>query len=78
MSEVDVFTKAELESWGYTFIRRLPTGVVVGALRQLYTGGLFVGLSLESYDYRYCYATLKEAQRAAETWDGQASFMLAT
>lgn len=56
---------------GYVRCVRLPTGVVAGIHEQLFTAGLFVGLTETGYSRRYCYETKQEAAKALDAWDGQ-------
>ena len=55
---------------GYRPVRVLPSGVVIGVLRQLYTTGLFVGLNKFTYERRYCYEHQVDAVAAFISWDG--------
>lgn len=61
---------AHLNRMGYSELRELPDGRVIGLQGMLYTTGLFVGLDRMSYAYRYCYENYALAQTAFERWDG--------
>lgn len=56
---------------GYRHVRALPSGVVIGILPQLFTTGLFVGLTEFSCGRRYCYEHLADAIIAVESWSGE-------
>lgn len=61
---------AALADNGYQNCRLLPTGEVIGTHPMIYTTGLFVGLDMSGYRYRYCYEHRADAELAAATWDG--------
>lgn len=57
---------------GYSPIRLLPTGEWAGIQRMMYTVGLFVGLTQDSWRTRFCFETRQEAEAALfdTDWDG--------
>lgn len=55
---------------GYFPVRRLPSGTVIGIRKQMFTVGLFVGLSESRYERRYCYEHMDDAFLAFTDWDG--------
>lgn len=63
---------AELSENGYSNLRILPTGEVVGTMPMCFTVGLFVGLDETSYRTRFCYPRefAADAVHAAESWGG--------
>ena len=62
--------KVYLESQGYRSLRELPDGTIIGVCRQMFTTGLFVGLTSFSYSHRYCYELWNDATKACRMWDG--------
>lgn len=54
----------------HRFIRRLPSGEWAAISQFLFTTGLIVGLSVDTYRVRYCYKTAEEARKALFAWDG--------
>jgi hypothetical protein len=54
----------------YTQMRFLEQRGWCGVAPQLFTCGLFHGLTLDSYAGRFCYAKTEEAMEALRTWDG--------
>lgn len=56
--------------YGYLDARELASGVVIGIMPMLYTAGLFVGITRERYERRYCYEKLADARSAFLSWDG--------
>lgn len=61
---------AFLRENGYRQLRVMPNGKIVGLQRQLFTTGLFVGLTKWSYERRYCYEHWQDASNALLLWDG--------
>lgn len=55
---------------GYLRTRAIG-GTLCGVQRFAFTWGLAVGLDAEGYSHRYCYADLRDALEALDTWDGQ-------
>lgn len=60
-----------LSDEGYSPIRMLPDGRVIGVRKMMFTFGLFVGLDARGYSHRYCYESRNDALRALETWNGE-------
>jgi hypothetical protein len=59
-----------IKSYGYAHVRQLEDGTVIGVAPQMYTYGLFVGLTEKVWEKRYCYEFAEDAINAAKTWDG--------
>jgi len=59
-----------LEAQGYTSLRKLTDGRLIGLLQFNFTWGLVVGLNEAGYDFRYCYEHLQDAARDVEIWSG--------
>lgn len=57
------------ESTYFDVCRRGHAGVC-GVRKMLFTGGLFVGITGESYVGRYCYETIEQARAALIAWKG--------
>ena len=55
---------------GYFPVRRLPNGMLAGVRQQLFTAGLFVGITESQYSRRYCYEDVATAVAALVAWDG--------
>lgn len=53
-----------------TNYRRVIEGQVVAVAKFLYTWGLLLDVTEESYSGRYCYASFDDAMFAMENWDG--------
>ena len=66
MSELE----KEMFEAGYRNIKRLSTGELAGTMRQMFTVGLFVGLTETGYKRRFCYELETDADRALRQWDG--------
>jgi hypothetical protein len=60
-----------LERCGYRALRELPTGEIAGVMSMLYTTGLFLGLTSDSWRTRYCYESPAAAKAALLLWDGR-------
>ena len=58
------------ESWCLAECRQLEDGTIIGVGPMVFTWALYVGLSMSSYDRRYCYEGFSSAVIAARTWDG--------
>lgn len=61
----------QLNDEGYVRCILLPTGEVAGLRQMLFTCGLFVGLTEDSWRTRFCYETRTAAQDALDAWDGR-------
>ena len=61
---------AFLNTQGYTYVLRMPDGSFCGVAPQLFTCGLFVGLTADRYARRYCYESKQAAVSALLAWDG--------
>lgn len=68
--ELNELTKL-LEKEGYFNIREIPTRGICGLSQFSFTCGLVIQMDEESYQGRYCYATLSEAKEAIENWNGE-------
>jgi hypothetical protein len=55
---------------GYTDLRVLPDGRIIGISKFMYTYGLMVNLNEYGYDERFCYTDYPTAIAAVNTWDG--------
>jgi hypothetical protein len=55
---------------GYTDLHEID-GVVYGLQKFMFTHGLMVGLTMDSYERRYCYEHRTDALAALESWDGE-------
>lgn len=56
---------------GYTHLRTLDDGRVIGLMEFAFTTGLVVGITHEGhYQHRYCYELHAEALEALLGWDG--------
>jgi hypothetical protein len=62
---------AFLAANGYTDIREIPGQGLCGLQKFVFTWGLVVDLSEESYGLRYCFETEAAARAALLAWDGQ-------
>lgn len=62
---------AELKCQGYSNVRKLYDGRWIGTMPMLFTVGLFVGLTKDYYDYRYCYPPNGDWEKDVMLWDGQ-------
>lgn len=62
-----------IEECGYTEVRKLDDGRVIGLCQMLYTVALSVDLSYIGLAYRYCYPTLREAREDFLNWNGNNS-----
>ena len=62
---------ALLKRGGYKHILVMPDGTLCGLMPQLFTVGLFVGLTDTGYARRYCYEHHQDALDALMTWNGQ-------
>lgn len=60
----------ELESYGYSDVRRLPDDRWVGLKHFIYTTAIVVGLDSTGYSHRYCYEDRYEARPSLDAWDG--------
>lgn len=56
---------AFLQKNGYQDVRVLENGTVIGTVELMFTRGLCVGLSWDSWEARYCYEDRTLATRAA-------------
>jgi hypothetical protein len=56
---------------GYLNVRAVPGRGMCGLLVMLYTTGLYVCLTRDSWLSRYCYENFDDAAAALEQWDGQ-------
>jgi hypothetical protein len=63
--------KLWLERQGYTHVRELPDGSFAGLARLMYTTGLCVGLSADSWTSRYCFENEDEAISELEKLQGR-------
>lgn len=50
---------------------RVIEGTVIGTLRYFATSAIVVGITEESYERRYCYASNEEAVTALALWNGR-------
>lgn len=64
-----------LHDLGFTHIRELPNGQIIGLMRFSFTIGLCYGLSDggDMYRGRYCYENWSDATSAVKAWDGESS-----
>jgi len=62
-------TQALLDE-GYRCVKRLDGGIYAGVFPQLYTCGLFVGLTRGGWERRYCYENTADAEKALREWNG--------
>lgn len=60
----------ELEDMGYSNVRELATGEIAATLPQIFTTGLYVGLTEVGTGRRYCYEHSVDAEAALAAWDG--------
>lgn len=60
----------EIIDLGYSHARQLPSGEWIALQAQLFTTGLFVGLTDYGYRTRYCYEQASDAVAACQQWDG--------
>jgi hypothetical protein len=67
---MDETLKKFLEWNGYSDLRVLPDGRIVGIMKMLFTFGLFVDLNAVGYNHRYCYENYDEAKTDCDSWDG--------
>jgi hypothetical protein len=68
MSEL---TKEQIEGFGYSFPRLLPTGEWAALCKYFYTVGLLVGLDETGWRTRFCYENFGDALIALAQWDGK-------
>lgn len=57
----------KLESHGYHSLRETPIGVV-GLYPFIFTHAIVCEITEHSYEYRFCYGSLLEAECALEDW----------
>jgi hypothetical protein len=62
---------ATLNAHGYTNVLKMPDGSLCGIMGQIYTTGLFCGLTDIGYSRRYCYERKRDAVDALISWDGR-------
>lgn len=62
---------AYLATQGYFEVRTLETGEVAGLQRMVFTTGLFVGITRDTWRTRFCYPTAREALTALDAWNGK-------
>lgn len=62
--------EAFLLSMGYTDLCMKPLIGWCGIQRFMFTGGLVIGFTEESYKGRYCYESIEEARECLKAWDG--------
>lgn len=55
---------------GYTHIKAMQDGTCCAIQRQLFTVGLFVGITRGGWQRRYCYEREYDAREALIQWDG--------
>lgn len=55
---------------GYRRARQLPDGTWLAVKPMLFTTGLFVGLTGDTYERLYCYESYYDALGAVMVWDG--------
>lgn len=60
----------EVSGTVYTHSRTLPDGRLIGVHRLLFHWTLHVGIYVDGYEDRYCYATQEGAVKAMSEWDG--------
>lgn len=70
-----MMTEAELGVYlttagGYDMVRKLPDGKFIGVTRMITTTGLFVGLTEDMYERRYCFEHYGDAATAFAEWNG--------
>lgn len=65
------FTKEQIESEGYQFVKEIPGRGFCGLMRLFYTVGLFYNIDEYSYEGRYCFHTAYDALLALHMWDGK-------
>ncbi|MDN7790482.1 hypothetical protein QZM66_23230 [Burkholderia contaminans] len=53
-----------IESQGYTKLRELPDGTIVGLGQLLFTTALYVDLDAEGWGRRFCFERREDAERA--------------
>lgn len=58
-----------LRQHGYIGLRQTNEGIWVGVQSMFFTYGLFVGLTTQGYERRYCYATLLAALSACRRYE---------
>ncbi|MBB5411856.1 hypothetical protein HDG34_005822 [Paraburkholderia sp. HC6.4b] len=51
---------------GYSHVRELPDGTIVGLCRLLFTTGLCIDLDIEGWGRRYCFERREDALRELE------------
>lgn len=68
-SSVDLISQAEAS--GYTCVRQLPDGRIVGLAPFMFTTGLVVDIREFGYGHRYCYESPSAAEAALRNWDGR-------
>lgn len=66
---IDKELKDFLTEEGYTHLT-IKNGRVCGLHRMIFTVGLFVGLTRNYREGRYCFPTYRDAELALEEWDG--------
>lgn len=59
-----------LSDQGYYNLRILSNGKIIGLQDQIYTTGIVVGLTKDTYECRYCYEQIQDAAAACATWEG--------
>lgn len=62
---------AMLNMQGYKHVLKMPDGSLCGIGEQIYTTGLFCGLTQYGYSKRYCYELTGDAVDALLSWDGR-------
>lgn len=69
-------TPDEIPDWllampEYTIVRHIEGKGWCGVRQMLFSFGLFVDITPDSYGYRYCFEHLRDAALALVQWDGQ-------
>lgn len=68
MKKLDV---EDFAAMGYEHVLKQSTGEWAAVMPQIYTTGLFVGLTDYGYERRYCYENYSDAFAALIQWDGK-------
>jgi hypothetical protein len=58
------------EQWLTSFVRQLPSDEWACVTQFLFTFGLLVGVTPDTYRTRFCYERMTDAIAALLTWDG--------
>lgn len=54
--------------FGHTDFHVMPNGKIVSIAPMIFTVGLFIGISPDGYEYRYCFADRGAAEGALRDW----------